>query len=748
MSFPSFSSFPAEALKEKQVLKIEDGKITKKKRKSRKDRTEPLTEEFNLDFFMDRTGDQLNVKYQEIRNQPIPKYKRINKPKKFHQNITEERIKYRKLTKTKVIKMIPKKQQDLNQNIDFIKFDDSDVEQEESFEEFKLNKPKQKEVIIDNPTTADQWIKFIQSQKLSHQQILALYKQAIHQLSSVDFFIRFINYLKESGYTELCIGLYQALIEFNVYKPKSDSINELLYEFESFWESEVPRFGEDDAKGFKAYSEQELLSEKVILKPKSKEYLDDLEIYVDEIDRIGSLRDPIEKWVLKEGLEKFRWPVFESNDPFEVVLFDDIKDYLFIIQNEEDDILIGEFLVFLGFGFVQDKYVLDPRFYSYDALKKNEESQIRRDLLQVEKDIWRSPIKQFIKNPLSFTHSHLPVHSLHLKYIKNILNTTKNPINKSLLLWISFLENEKAEKVGKRFLKDEPGDLKLWSIYARIVGIKDFTKGKEVFQNLFKMLKGDEIFYHGFINIYVVFHQDVDQTVDVLTKAVGGLDPKDARKRYKAKLDVMFDLLNGNMSKRIDIDEFIDLLSNYAIFEHTQDQNPIIQFQQYIQKTRKQTILHEQLYLCLLDYIKTFEKQFNALEIYESAVNAFGNNMWFLKCYGDEMKKYGLQMKFSMFVNNLVKTNKEVVGFMVYGFDKNVFQRDLDFSAEMLIYCIEMEVDKGKQRGIFYQCLDKFGWDKNVYMLAFRKRLFDDDYLSELIEVMEEREIRIVYTFE
>ena len=73
-------------------------------------------------------------------------------------------------------------------------------------------------------------------------------------------FLRFVCLAQEAGYDELAIAAIQATIELNIFRPSSthlpiseQTLETELSHFEEFWDSEVPRFGEENARGWKAF---------------------------------------------------------------------------------------------------------------------------------------------------------------------------------------------------------------------------------------------------------------------------------------------------------------------------------------------------------------------------------------------------------------------------------------------------------------------------------------------------------------
>ena len=144
--------------------------------------------------------------------------------------------------------------------------------------------------------------------------------------------LRLTLFMRESGYAEHAVGLWQALLEFNLFMPKQfgpsmDNSQDLttrkdcLSSFEDFWESEVPRIGEEHAKGWESWT----LTGGVTPGPRT----DAPSVPVND-ERI------FESWVRSERLRALesRNPArtvddIQEDDPFRVVLFSDVRDCLF-----------------------------------------------------------------------------------------------------------------------------------------------------------------------------------------------------------------------------------------------------------------------------------------------------------------------------------------------------------------------------------------------------------------------------------
>ncbi|KAH8595645.1 NRDE-2, necessary for RNA interference-domain-containing protein [Bisporella sp. PMI_857] len=167
----------------------------------------------------------------------------------------------------------------------------------------------------------------------------SLHRQLIYVL------LRLTVYLRETGYLELSIAIWQALIEFNLFAPKVP-INtiERIAMFKDFWESEVPRIGEDGALGWK----------------NSTEHLDSLEqpeVLRDGIGDSLNIHNIFETWARSERSrnQASQRPAramdeVTEDDPFRVILVSDIEEYLIAIPNSEGlhQHMLNAFLQFCG----------------------------------------------------------------------------------------------------------------------------------------------------------------------------------------------------------------------------------------------------------------------------------------------------------------------------------------------------------------------------------------------------------------
>ncbi|KAK6180997.1 hypothetical protein SNE40_008946 [Patella caerulea] len=175
----------------------------------------------------------------------------------------------------------------------------------------------------------------------------------------LELFIQYCRFLQQAGLKEKAIASFQALIEFNLFCPpqyKDLDTVERIAMFESFWDSNVARFGEDNSKGWKYWVANN--SSSCIQTTSNSDYCAEVE---DAI--IKSTNNKHEAWMKIESLRESNcllpWKADISKDETEddcsdferLVLFDDISPTLFELKAEHPLLqLILAFLDALGFS--------------------------------------------------------------------------------------------------------------------------------------------------------------------------------------------------------------------------------------------------------------------------------------------------------------------------------------------------------------------------------------------------------------
>lgn len=152
-------------------------------------------------------------------------------------------------------------------------------------------------------------------------------------------FLRMTLFMREAGYTELAVGLWQAVLEFILLRPErysTASKADLLNDFASFWESEVSRIGEPGSKGWNSdkTSDLESVTNDTHTQIKVEELFSSW--WIEERRLTGSARLPARTV-----------DIVENDDPFRVVLWSDIEPFLLFFTSWKDkSILIQEYLKF------------------------------------------------------------------------------------------------------------------------------------------------------------------------------------------------------------------------------------------------------------------------------------------------------------------------------------------------------------------------------------------------------------------
>ena len=135
--------------------------------------------------------------------------------------------------------------------------------------------------------------------------------------------LRYTFFLRDTGYVELSIATWQALCEYHLFRPEHLAHlgrDFILADFEKFWESERPRFGEEGARGWCIHDQDDGID------PELRSILPDGKL-------ASSL--PFKSFSTLENTmnELLRFPGRTmdqpgNEDPFHVVFFSDLQEVL------------------------------------------------------------------------------------------------------------------------------------------------------------------------------------------------------------------------------------------------------------------------------------------------------------------------------------------------------------------------------------------------------------------------------------
>ncbi|KAJ6263545.1 hypothetical protein Dda_2109 [Drechslerella dactyloides] len=178
---------------------------------------------------------------------------------------------------------------------------------------------------------------------------------------------RATSYMRQAGFSELALAIWQALLEMNSAPPREfqtgpTSLTDherMLDVFSAFWDSEVLRIGEAKAAGWAAYTDDDA-GEFADPKDLPEDYEPTHDLNLDDPDFFGA-------WLDKETALQGRLPArttdeIEEDDPFRVILFSDMRSFLWRFQTPAAKSNLGDaFLAFAGLpaptAFQNDAYL-------------------------------------------------------------------------------------------------------------------------------------------------------------------------------------------------------------------------------------------------------------------------------------------------------------------------------------------------------------------------------------------------------
>ncbi|KAI9814175.1 MAG: hypothetical protein M1827_003341 [Pycnora praestabilis] len=336
--------------------------------------------------------------------------------------------------------------------------------------------------------------------------------------------LRLTLFLREGGFMEHSIAIWQALLEMNFFKKadvkQQSNTNtfvvdaQLMSSFEEFWESEVPRIGETGAKGWLNHVNGEGTGPEPTADSSDFDFKDHENIF--------------ESWIEEETIRtlRSRRPArtideVEEDDPYRVILFSDIKDFLIQIPSlSGQSTLLNAFFAYCRLpplssmnqsaqaqtwwrdSFIRNEVLeqCGPSYYRWLKDTHVQESsaphlpwlagmELEQPNLIVEKGPFDSILSDFITSTETLfptteqwfetfntkdTTSSRDVGPLDIEWIMQCLKSLLlvNAGGDEMAEYYLALENWKfpqsAKKVAKALLKKRPSSLRLWNAYALI----------------------------------------------------------------------------------------------------------------------------------------------------------------------------------------------------------------------------------------------------------------------------------------
>ncbi|GAA6004312.1 hypothetical protein JCM10207_000663 [Rhodosporidiobolus poonsookiae] len=251
-----------------------------------------------------------------------------------------------------------------------------------------------KRALADHPALTGLWIEYVSWRQTEWatfevKQVVGVFEESLEVLvvamereevgsngrelleaNAVYLFLRLTLMLRQAGYSERALASFQALVELNLFRPASLASpdpqerpytyqDRLFRDFEAFWDSEAPRVGEQGAKGWGSTTDDDLPPEGTASTALQAQPAQDDKARPHErwaaTERLAS-GDALPARTIDSGMD-------DSDDPFRVVLFDDIRPFLFILHSPDSKLQLAyAFLTFLGLPFVPPDFPTSTPF--------------------------------------------------------------------------------------------------------------------------------------------------------------------------------------------------------------------------------------------------------------------------------------------------------------------------------------------------------------------------------------------------
>ncbi|KAL1388655.1 NRDE-2, necessary for RNA interference-domain-containing protein [Phyllosticta capitalensis] len=242
---------------------------------------------------------------------------------------------------------------------------------------------KWRQYLQNHPESTSLWIKYVDALQTNlaefrYETCHAKYLDCLRILSGqgpqshhclrIYLLLRLTSMMRDAGYQERAMALWQALLEFQLFRPKGASIQD----FEQFWESECPRIGEPGSQGWAAHQQR-------------GEWPDPPETSSVIPDAFTSSKNIFDKFLanekrLSEALARPGRTIDEAgeDDPFHVVLFNDIQSELELLQDElPPTMLVEAYLCFWGLPPLTNSG-LETRAWWLDPFLRRERLDVRK----------------------------------------------------------------------------------------------------------------------------------------------------------------------------------------------------------------------------------------------------------------------------------------------------------------------------------------------------------------------------------
>ena len=230
-----------------------------------------------------------------------------------------------------------------------------------------------KNILQQNPQSLQLWIKYLDFMQTSFTsfrfgEVQSAYLNCLNKLQGarnrgepslddrdkifdiqIHIVLRMTCFMRETGFAEHATAAWQALLEFVFFKPimvQASGRNKDFFSdeasvsiFENFWDSEVPRIGEDGAEGWASFHHKQG-------KPPQPR--------TETADDLKDSKNHWKLWLASERRHSWlsRNPArtiddIEENDPYRIIMFSDIRPFLIDSPSlAGQQLILDAFLVF------------------------------------------------------------------------------------------------------------------------------------------------------------------------------------------------------------------------------------------------------------------------------------------------------------------------------------------------------------------------------------------------------------------
>eukprot|EP01080_Neovahlkampfia_damariscottae_P010072 gene10072-2493_t len=380
---------------------------------------------------------------------------------------------------------------------------------------------------------------------------------------------------KESGYTEKSIAIMQAMIELNLFNPFSfASWSQQLSSFRDYWQQEAPRIGEKDAVGWKQWllnvdldelesdEEDDEQIDELIDELEQEEEEEDFSDISDSDDILDIIQEKsiYTKWLNEEEKQSQQhWspcrPLKDSNIiescADRIVMFEDLKPFLFQVSSENYLQLVFLFLELLGVSVIYTQKSVNDSFVH--------ESLMSKDFKTIY-SIFNS------KSKFDWKPSNVITNGAKRKFIKNVFQQvfTLFPNEKTLEMTLLDFESDRDVTTFKNAAKDilskDPDNIYLYNYYAQILIKKSqIEEAKKVYSIFLEKLnqltnkKGSTLMYRCYAELE---YDNKEKAIQILCSCVDGksisnttVDSKRIKSAKVIYTNIMIEIENSPKNK-------------------------------------------------------------------------------------------------------------------------------------------------------------------------------------------------------